>query len=165
MDYSEEQIKKYLNVLAEYKPKPKRPSCKNDLVEYQGQYLCRCCSQIVGRALKTDLKDYERVHYQKKSVYHRKYYFEKKVNSISKIIGLNSDEQNMLYENLLDLNSQYIKIVNQKFGRKRMISINFIIVKVLEKMKCDKYKLFEYKISDKILKVYNEWWNTYKAIL
>ena len=165
MEYSEDQIKKYLNILAEYKPKPKTPSCSLDLIEYQGLYLCRCCSQIKGRMLKADIKDYERTHYQKKSVYHRKYYFEKKVNNISKIIGLSDDEKNILYENLLDLNSQCIKIVNKEFGRKRMISINFIIIKILEEMKCDKYKKFDVKINNKILTTYNKWWNTYKSIL
>ena len=165
MRYSEDEIKKYLDILAEYKPKRPYSSCSLDLIEYQGLYLCRCCSQIKGRVLKSDIKDYERTHYQKKSLYHRKYYFEKKVNNISKIIGLNSEEKNILYENLLNINPKCIKIVNKEFGRKRMISINFIIIKILEEMKCDKYKNFENKISNKILKIYNEWWVTYKAIL
>lgn len=164
MRYSEDEIKKYLNILASYKPKPK-PKCRLNLIEYQGLYLCCCCSQIKGRVLKSDIKDYERTHYQKKSVYHRKYYFEKKVNNISKIIGLSDDEKKSLYENLLDLNPKCIKIVNKEFGRKRMISINFIIIKILEEMKCDKYKKFKNKISDKILTIYNKWWASYKAIL
>lgn len=164
MGYSEEEIKKYLRILSEYKPStPPTPKCKNKLIVYQGLLLCRCCSQIKGRVQKSDIRDYERTHYQKKSVYHRKYYFEKKVDKISKKIGLSNDEKNTLYENLLDLNPKCIKIVNKQFGRKRMISINFIILKILEEMKCD--KKFKIKISDKILTIYNEWWAAYKSIL
>lgn len=162
MTYSEEEIKKYLSILEAYKPKPKpkRPSCKNKLIEYKGLILCKCCSQVKGNVLKSEIKDYERTHYNKKSVYHRKYYFEKKVN---KIRCLSEEEKNKLYEKLLDLNSKCIKIVNEQFARKRMISINFIILKILEEMKCD--KKFKIKISDKILTIYNEWWETYKSIL
>ena len=162
MTYSEDEIKKYLGILAAYntKPKPKHPSCKNKLIVYRGLLLCKCCSQIKGGLQKSDNRDYGRTHYNKKSVYHRKYYFKKKVN---KIKSLTDEEKNTLYENLLNLNSKCIKIVNSQFGRKRMISINFIILKILEEMKCD--KKFKIKISDKILTTYNEWWETYKSIL
>lgn len=78
---------------------------------------------------------------------------------------MNNEEKNRLYENLLDLNSKCIKIVNKKFGRKRMISINFIILKILEEMNCDKYKNLKNKNSNKILETYNEWWKMYKEIL
>ena len=165
MTYSEEKIKKYLNILNSYQKKfvviPNH-ICNKD-GEYQGQHLCTECGKLQGCILGNyDINDSDRLYYQKKSVYHRKYYFEKKVAKISKIIGLNDEEKSELYERLLELDCSSIKIVNKKFSRKRMISINYIIKKVLGEMGC---KInFNLKISPKILELYDKWWSEYKEM-
>lgn len=66
-----------------------------------------------------------------------------------------------LYERLLEIDNNCIKVVNQKFSRKRMISINYIINQILEEMGCEKINL---KISPKILELYTNWWNMYKEM-
>ena len=169
MTYSEEEISKYLNILNSYKEKKKLPikktCCKRRNIEsFLGQHLCIECGRFQGHILGNyDINDSDRLHYQKKSVYHRKYYFEKKVAKISKIIGLNDEEKSQLYERLLELDCSSIELVNKKFSRKRMISINYIIKKILVEMGC---KInFNLKNSPKILEIYDKWWSYYKELI
>ncbi|CAH3175005.1 unnamed protein product [Porites evermanni] len=52
-----------------------------------GYHLCENCGTTNGHVLGYyDIKEYDRFHFQKKSVYQCKYYYEKKVNQISKRI-------------------------------------------------------------------------------
>ena len=171
--YTPEQISKYLNILHEYKKDENEDEdedvdkhiCKS-LEIFQGQHLCIDCGRIKGHVLgQFDINDSDRLHYQKKSIYHRKYYFEKKVNDISKIIGLKNEEKFELYEKLLEINCNNMNVVNKKFSRKRIININFIIKKILKEMECEKYKYIENKTSYKILKIYNNWWKSYKELI
>ena len=169
MSYTNDEISKYLGILNNYKKEENILHCeegccnKENFEVYMGQHLCIGCGQLKGHVLgQFDINDSDRLHYQKKSVYHRKYYFEKKVNNISKIIGLNSEEKCELYERLLELDCSSIKIVNKKFFRKRMININYIIKQILEEMGC---KInFNLKISHKILELYEKWWSYYKEM-
>lgn len=164
MKYSDDEISKYLNILNSYQKKEEvieesKHICK-DLGIFMGKYICYDCGKLHGHVLgEFDLNDCDRLHYQKKSVYHRKYYFEKKVN---KIKILNSEEKSILYERLLELDTKSIKLVNKKYSRKRVINVNFIIKKILEEMGCEKYKIIKNKISLKILEVYENWWRCYK---
>ena len=169
MTYTEEEIKKYLNILNNYREGLKKkvcsPCCLNTkkFSTYLGQYICIECGKLKGHILgKFDINDFDRLHYQKKSIYHRKYYFNKK---IFKLINLNNEEKSKLYEELLNLNSNNIKIINKQYCRKRMININFIIKKILEEMGCEKYKNIKIKISPKILVTYNNWWKSYKETI
>lgn len=168
MNYTDEEISKYLNILHNYKKEkiPQNKGCCESFEIYMGQYVCIECGKIKGHVLdQFDINDSDRLHYQKKSIYHRKYYFEKKVNIISKIIFLNDEEKCCLYERLLELDSNNMQKVNKKYSRKRMINISFIIQKILEEMGCEKYKNIKLKISPQILEVYNNWWNLYKETI
>ena len=136
MSYSDEEIQKYLNILHNYKNTHKRKVfkgthiCKREGDAYLGQHLCIECGKLCGHILgQYDINDFDRLHYQKKSVYHRKYYFEKKVNNISKLINLDDEEKCELYEKLLELDSNNMKVINDKYSRKRMININYVIKK------------------------------------
>ena len=170
MNYSEEEIEKYLEILNNYKMEGKTVDtpthiCKS-FDEYLSQHLCVECGKLKGHILgKFDINDYDRLHYQKKSIYHRKYYFEKKVNNISKLINLDNEEKCVLYDKLIILDSDNIKVINKKYCRKRMININYIITKILEEMGCEKYKNIKNKISPKILETYDNWWESYKEII
>ena len=174
MNYSEEEIKKYLNILSNYKKtinqftlKLKCKGCLNteSFSKYSGYYMCDECGELKGHILKFELKDFDRLHYQKKSIYHRKYYFDKKVKNISKLINLNDEEKCELFDKLLILDSNNMKLINKKYFRKRMININYVIKKILEEMGCEKYKNIEIKISPQILEIYNNWWKSYKELL
>ena len=109
MSYTEEEIKKYLDILHNYTSQPieefsgksKCPNCSN--FEYftidSGYKICDECGTLNGHILGLfDLKDFDRLHYRKKSVYYRKYHYEKKVNQISKRINLTDEQKCELYD-------------------------------------------------------------------
>lgn len=98
MSYSEEEINKYLSILHNYKVErdvvknkkvgsPICKGCKNTLSSsiYYGLKICDECGTSNGHMLGYfDQKDLERLYYRKKSIYQRKYYYDKKINKISK---------------------------------------------------------------------------------
>ena len=170
MIYSEEEIQKYINILDTNKKSKRKKeiveSHSHKLEPYMGQWMCIKCGVIKEHILgNIELKDFDRLHYQKKSIYHRKYYFEKKVKNISKLIDLTDEEKCELYDKLLILDSNNMKVINDKYFRKRMININYVIKKILEEMGCEKYKNIEIKISPQILEIYDNWWESYKELL
>ena len=176
MSYTEEEIKKYLDILHNYKveseggKKTTVASClgcsntKSFYIDF-GHKICDKCGTVNGHVLGFyDLKDYDRVHYRKKSVYYRKYYYEKKINKISKVINLTDEEKSELYNNLLLINNYIMEILNKQYYRKRMININYLTKKILEEMGCEKFNLIVIKISPNTLKVYEKWWKSYKDL-
>ena len=136
MSYTEEEIKKYLEILNNYNksmqqftPKSKCLGCPNttSFTIDSGLKICDECGISNGHALgQFDLKDYDRLHYRKKSVYHRKYHYEKKVNQISKRINLSDEEKCELYDKLLRIDNFIMEILNNQYFRKRMININYL---------------------------------------
>ena len=177
MSYTEEEIKKYLNILHNYKEesegikKSKVSSClgcKNTesfFIDF-GQKICYECGMLNGHVLGFyDVKDYDRVHYRKKSIYHRKYYYDKKVNLISKLIDLSYEQKCELYKRLLKIDNYIMENINKQYFRKRMINITYVIKKILDEMGCEKYKSIKLKISPKTLETYDSWWETYKELL
>ena len=89
-----------------------------------GFYMCESCDSLNGHALGYyDLKEYDRFHYRKKSIYQRKYHYENKVKDISKRLALTDDEQYCLYNKLMEIEEKTINEINEHFNRKRMISV------------------------------------------
>ena len=175
MSYSEEEIKKYLNILHNYTRHPVeefsgKSKCKNcPNTEFftidSGFKICDECGTVNGSVLGLfDLKDFDRLHYRKKSIYHRKYHYEKKVNQISKLIRLNDDEKCELNDRLIKIDKHIMEILNKQYFRKRLININYLSKKLLEEMGCEKYKLIELKISPQTLEIYDQWWASYKNL-
>ena len=88
MCYTEEEIKKYLDILYNYnKPihqistKSKCLGCLNrdSFTIDSGYKICDECGTANGHVLGFFyVKDSDRLHYKKKSIYHRKYHYEKK---------------------------------------------------------------------------------------
>ena len=175
MAYNEEKIKKYFNILHNHNSQPvkevsKKAQCSNcSNNEYftidSGYKICDECGAANGHVLGFyDVKDYDRLHYRKKSIYQRKYHYEKKVNQISKIINLTDEEKCVLYDKLLQIDNYVMKIIDNQYLRKRMININYLTKKLLEEMGCEKYKLIEIKISPQTLEIYEKWWKSYKEL-
>ena len=106
----------------------------------------------------------DRLHYRKKSIYHRKYHYEKKVNKISKRINLTDEQKCELYNKLIKIDNKIMEILNNQYFRKRMININYLTKKLLEEMGCEKYKLIVLKISPQTLEIYEKWWDSYKDL-
>ena len=130
-----------------------------------GLKICDECGSANGHVLGFyDIKDCERLYYRKKSIYHRKYHYEKKVNQISKRINLTDECKCELYDKLMKIDNYAMEILNSQYFRKRMISIEYLIKKLLEEMGCEKYKLIELKISPQTLEIYDQWWASYKDL-
>ena len=174
MSYTEEEIKKYLNILHNYNkpiqqftPKSKCKGCPNteSFSIDSGLKICDECGienrHVLGLF---DVKDLDRLYYRKKSIYHRKYHYDKKVNEISKRINLTDEEKCKLYDKLTKIDNHMTEILNKQYLRKRMINIIYLIKKILEEMNCEKYKLIIVKISPQTLEFYEKWWGLYKEL-
>ena len=175
MIYTEDQIKKYLKKLHNYTSqtieevnlKGKCSNCENreSFTIDNGYKICEECGVANGHVLGFyDIKDCDRLYFRKKSIYQRKYHYEKKVNQVSKRINLNDEQKYELYSKLMSLDNNVMKIVNKKYSRKRMISIFYLIKKLLAEMGCEKYKLVYLKISPQTLDNYEKLWDSYKSL-
>ena len=179
MIYKEDQIKNYLEILHNYTSNPieesnlktqfsaKCSNCENResfTIDY-GYKICEECGVANGHVLCFyDSKDFDRLFYRKKSVYQRKYYYEKKVNKIYKSINLTNKQKNKLLIKLMKIDNKTTEILNDLYNRKRMISIEYLIKKLLAEMGCEKYKLVYLKISPQTLDNYENWWDSYKSL-
>ena len=174
MSYTEDQIKKYLEILHNYSKKKEDvirkfvcSNCQNDSFFVESGYnICDFCGTTNGHVLGYfDSKEYNRFHYRKKSIYQRKYHYEKKVDQISRRLHLTEDEKYKLYNKLMAIDNHVMEKLNKQFCRKRMINIFYLIKKLLEEMGCEKYKLVYLKISPQTLENYEKWWDSYKSLL
>ena len=172
MKYSQEDIENYLEILERsqqggFGGRHSPRCCENpQFTIWNGYRLCESCCTTSGHILGYhDTKDYERLFYRKKSVYERKYYYEKKVNIMATEINLESDKKSELYEKLMEIDNLVTKKLNQTFNRKRMISIQFLMKKILGELgyKEESDKVF-LKISNPTLKNYEQWWTSYKNL-
>ena len=176
MTYTKEEIEKYLEILKSYKTqsedveeckKVKCRNCQSDRFSIElGYNICEECGLTTGHVLGYfDLKEYDRFHFRKKSIYQRKYHYEKKVNQVSKRLNLTDEQKCELYDKLMTIDNHVMEILNKQFCRKRMISIFYLIKKLLEEMGCEKSKLVYLKISPQTLENYEKWWDSYKSLL
>ena len=177
MSYTEDQIKKYLEILHNYNKKPvediitsKKVKCLNCenidcfTIDF-GYKISYFCGVENGHVLGFyDAKDYDRLHSRKKSIYQRKYHYEKKVNQVSKRIKLTDEQRYELYNKLMEIDKHIMEKLNKKYCRKRMISIFYLMKKLLEEMDCEKSKLVYVKISPQTLESYEKWWSSYKSL-
>ena len=181
MCYTEEQIKKYLEILSNYtnscgasanqavgeeNRRIKCWNCQSDCFFVNSGYnICDSCGTTNGHVLgHYDQKDYDRLHFRKKSIYQRRYHYEKKIDQVSERLHLTEDQKHCLYNKLMAIDNHVMEIINKKFCRKRMISIFYLIKKLLEEMGNEKYKLVYLKISGQTLENCEKWWNSYKSL-
>ena len=169
MTYTEDQIKQYLDILHNYTKQPvedagvsrraKCWNCQNSecFFIHLGYKICDYCVAANGHVLGYyDVKDYDRLYFRKKSIYQRKYLYEKKVDQVSRRLNLTEDEKCELYNKLMAIDNHVMEILNKKYCRKRMISIFYLIKKLLEEMGCEKSKLVYLKISPQTLVNYEK---------
>ena len=163
MTYSEEEIKKYLNIKI-----PEKVSCENcgntHFFKDHGFRYCSNCFYFVGRVFIKDVTSKDRCHFQKKSVYKRSYRYQNKLEEISKKYNLDIRPE-AHYKLRLDLEKIDKKLnkINDTYQRKRLINITYLIKRILseyDKSEADKIQL---KRSDKTLKFYDDWYKTYES--
>ena len=175
MTYTKEEIDKYLEILRSYNnaqseekanTKVRCRNCQSVSFSIETGYnICDSCGLTNGHVLGYfDLKEYDRFYFRKKSIYQRKYHYEKKVNQVSKRLNLTEEQRYELYNKLMEIDNHIMEILNKKYCRKRMISIFYLIKKLLDQMGCEKSKLVYLKISPQTLANYEKWWNSYKSI-
>ena len=173
MSYSEEEIQKYFEIIQKYTKSPKKETdrktkCWNcqetDFEIDKGFKICENCGcQNEAVLAYFDKRDQDRLVYRKKSIYQRKYHYEKKVKQISKRLNLSEDEKYNLYLKLLEIDNKIMEELNKKFNRKRSISIVFLIKKILEEKRNPKHKLVDLSIGEQTLENYEKWWHCYKS--
>ena len=178
MSYSEEEIKRYLGILDKYTKKtlttPSETSritkccnCKRDdcFTIDRGFKVCENCGCQNGHVLGYfDKKDKDRLLFRKKSIYQRKYHYEKKVDQISKMIQLSESEKYELYNKLMAIDDNVMEKLNKQFNRKRMIIIIYLIKKILEEMGNKKQELIYLNIGDQTMANYEKWGQSYKSL-
>ena len=171
-------IKKYIKILHKYTKPPEEKyfeksikskccNCQRDYCFsiYSGYRICENCSVLNGHVLGYhDYKDKDRLHFRKKSIYQRKYHYEKKVNQVSKRLQLTDEQKCDLYNKLMAIDNNVMEILNKQFRRKRMISIFYLIKKILEEMGNEKYQLLDINISEQTQEFYEKWLDSYKKI-
>ena len=184
MSYTEEQIEKYLEILNNYNNastnqaveedrKIKCWNCQSDgrdsFFVNSGYSICDSCGVSNGHVLGYyDQKDYDRLHFRKKSIYQRRYHYEKKIDQVSKRLQLTEEQKCCLFSKLMTIDNRVMEKLNKQFCRKRMISIFYLIKKFLEEMGGESSKaskLVYRKISPQTLENYEEWWDSYKLLL
>ena len=111
-----------------------------------------------------DYKDKDRLHFQKKSIYQRKYHYEKKVNQVSRRLELSDDTKCDLMDKLMKIDKNAIEKLNNQFKRKRIINIFYLIKKIMEEMGNEKYTFVYLNISEQTLVFYEKWWDSYKSL-
>ena len=84
MSYTEDKIKKYLQILKSYNKKEEEKenkkvvcsNCQSDSFSIElGYNICDSCGLTNGHVHGYfDLKEYDRFHFRKKSIYQRKYH-------------------------------------------------------------------------------------------
>ena len=173
MPYTDNEIKKYLDILRIYTKPPEKTdrktrcwSCqKSEFDLVTGFKICiNCGSQNEAVLGYLDKRDQDRLVFRKKSIYQRKYHYEKKVKQVSKRLKLNEDEKYDLYNKLMEIDNKILEKLNKQFSRKRTINIVFLIKKILEEMNIEKHKLVELNIGDQTLENYENWWQSYKSL-
>lgn len=179
MTYTDEEIERYLGILHKHTERQEPTAnheventhfrcwnCQSDRFFVESGYnRCESCGASNGHALGFfDKREYSRFHYRRKSIYQRKYHYEKKINQISKRLYLSDVEEYCLFKKLKEIDQDIISKLNKQFCRKRMISIFYFIKKCLEEMGCEKHNQVYLKISKKTLEKYEKWWKCYKQL-
>ena len=167
MGYTDYEIKKNLEILHSFFPpaglfrEKASLSCvnwKNETSFYIdfGHKICEECGTTNGHVLGYfDLREKDRLSFRKKSVYQRKYYYEKKIKQIP---DLTEEDSYVLYKKLMGIDEKVLKETNKKFGRKRMINIFYIINKFLDEMGLNQIDL---NLSKQTKNYYDKWWDLY----
>ena len=174
MCYTEDEIKKFLDLIHNLtetveKETDRRTKCWNcqetDFEIVSGFKICDNCGcqneHVLGYY---DKRDEEQMIFRKKSIYKRKYHYVKRVDEISRKIQLNEEEREDLFNDLMQINDNIMEKINKQLNRKRMISIVFLMKKILEKKGNKKHLLIEINTSPKTFSYYEKWWSEYRSL-
>ena len=75
-----------------------------------------------------------------------------------------SDEKFELLLKLQKIDNKVKKKINEKWKRKKLINITYLIKKILSKYDNSKAKKIKLNLSEKTLNFYNDWYDDFKKI-
>ena len=136
-----------------------------DIINDDGMSVCLSCGVVQGyNYVKEDVDFYENIYrFKRKSVYHREYHINNTIRDIGQKYNIK-----ISYRNKRKIERVFVeigKIIDQVNNyRKRMISINFILRKLL-KMMGKPYKKIPISRSKKTLAFYNQYWASIISII
>ena len=138
---------------------------RQDIIIDNSMIVCRTCGTVQGYKIAREYVDFyeNRYRIRRKSVYHRKYHINNTILDIKQKYNIEiSCHQKCKIDRVFVEIGKIINEVNIK--RKRMISINFIIRKVLSMMNLpfDNIPISE---SKKTLAFYNQYWDSIMTII
>ena len=104
--------------------------------------------------------------FRQKSIYKRDYHYQNKIEEINKKYNLEmtSDEKYELLLKLQKIDDKVMKTINEKWKRKRLVNITYLIKILLSEYDNSKAKKIELHLSEKILNFYDEWYDDFKEI-
>ena len=182
MTYSEEEIKKYLSILQNFKdglnvysvreeyipPKtPLKASSENfgntHFFKDKDIRYCNKCFYSVGRVFVNEINFRNRCCFKQKSNYKREYHYQNKIDEINENFNLemSADETSELMLKLQKID-KVIEKINEKWKRKRLINISYLIKRVLSEYDKTRVDIIQLHLCEKILKFYDEWYDSYK---
>ena len=142
------------------------PCCSEQHMEtVNGMNICINCGSVHGYDyVKEYFNFYDNMYrIRKKSIYHRKYHIDNLMNIISfkNNIQVTQKQMNQIHKVFIEIDS-VLHEVND--GRKRMISIKFIM-KQLFKMLGLPYKDIQVTKSKRTLKYYKQYWGKVQSLI
>ena len=175
MTYSEEEMQIYLSILQNFKDGLNIVSQVKDehiLLKTPEKVSCEICGNThffkdggysVGRVFIKEVTFKDRCCFRQKCIYKRTCHYQNKIEEINKKFALKMS-CNERYELLLKLQKidKVMEKINEKWKRKRLINITYLIKRVLseyDKLRADKIQLH---LSEKILKFYDEWYDNFQ---
>ena len=136
-----------------------------DIINNDGMIVCQSCGIVQGYETAREYVDFYENKYRmkRKSVYHRKYDINNVLTDLSLKYRITFS---VVQKNkIIELFSVIGKILSQINGeRKIMISVNFILAKILKMMKLP-YSYVKVTKSKKTLAFYNKYWANIMSLI
>ena len=140
--------------------------CDNQyIINDDGMSVCLSCGIVQGYNIASEYVDfYEKIHlFKRKSVYHREYHIKNTIMDIQQKYNIKISYHNK--RKIERVFAEIGKIIDQVNNyRKRMISINFILRKLLKMMGIP-YKKIPISKSKKTLAFYNKYWASIMSLI
>ena len=137
--------------------------CSGEEMEnIDGMNVCKNCGLVDGYVYVDEYINFHENMYRirRKSIYNRKYHIENVLNSISEI-QLTYQQREQIYKVFVEIDS-VLNEVND--GRKRMISIKYVITKLFKMLRLP-YKDINVTKSKRTLKYYKQYWKKVRLLI
>ena len=139
--------------------KPERDFCCDSMRLIKDNFLvCMNCGQVHDYLIADEYIDFyeNRYRIKRKSIYYRKYHIINTMNDIAQKNNIQLDYYDR--ESILRIFQLFDRIELPDVGRKRLISVNYIIKQLFDILGIE-YKSISHTQIKNTLKYHNEWWD------